>query len=143
MKEDIEIINKPSSIYEGRTYLNAEAVIRKTCSYGVVEINPPLKIDIWIDLNEEVGNYTYDFGMFDKRPLKEKGESGLPNFLYDKDPIKMVVNNVVFDLEHAFNHTDIDPNYTHLHWALRAELRNRVKAWDWFDENEEQLEFNL
>lgn len=141
MKEIIEIIRGESNEFNGKKYEDAKIIIRRTCSYGIVEINPPLQVDATVCLEEKTGFYVYDFGMSDKVSLEKES-----NFLYDEDPFKTIANAVVFDLEHAFNHTDIDPNYNHTHWALRAELWNRVKAWDWFEEDtpeQEQLEFDF
>lgn len=39
----------------------------------------------------------------------------------------IVLKTIIFDLFHAFYHPEIDPNYTHYHWALYGNLKDRVE----------------
>lgn len=93
----------------------------------------PLKLDISVSVNiktniSETANACFDFGLDYKIPLLKEN-----NFLYDYaglndglDPMKTVFAVIKFDLMHAFFHYDGDPNYTHLHWALRGMLKDRA-----------------
>ena len=93
-------------------------------------INPPLVVEYFRDDNDKDLIWVeYDFGMADKFCIDEK-RNCLLSFLGKnkkfslKEKIKI---NVVYDLQHAFEHCDFDPNYTHKHWALKGMLWNRVK----------------
>jgi hypothetical protein len=73
------------------------------------------------------------------------------NYLYNYDNanaesniLKTILNTIKYDLQHAFNHIDMDPNYSHIHWALRAELGNRVTSYDMYeDAMTHQTEFDF
>lgn len=129
------------SEYDGKTYVEAIFTIKELYGYGAVVFKEPLVVDATIEKGGEVADYSYDFGMSDQVSVK-KTPGG---FLYDPDPVKTVFNAIEFDLQHAFNHIDMDPNFGHVHWALREVLKDRVIAYDWWEEEEvpQQMEFNF
>jgi hypothetical protein len=62
----------------------------------------------------------------------------------ESDALKTILNTIKYDLQHAFNHIDMDPNYSHTHWALRAELRDRTTSYDMYEDPvETQSEFDF
>lgn len=91
-----------------------------------IEFNPPLEVRGYID-NDEILSFHYDFGMRDEINRKRMGVYG------DNNPetpwTEKIKNTVRFDLEHAFFHTSIDPNYVSIHYALFGCLclRGRTK----------------
>lgn len=130
------------SEYDGKTYTEAIFTIKELYGYGVVIIKgEPLEVHATIEKGGDEAHYYYDFGMEDKVSIK-KVDGG---FLYDPDPVLTVFNAIKFDLQHAFNHIDMDPNFNHTHWALRSVLADRVIAYDWWEEEEipQQMEFDL
>jgi hypothetical protein len=130
------------SEYDGKTYTEAIFSIRELYGYGAVIFKgEPLEVTATIEKNSDTAYYYYDFGMEDRVSVT-KTPGG---FLYDPDPVQTVLNAVKFDLQHAFNHIDMDPNFGHVHWALRAILKDRVIAYDWWEEEEvpQQTEFNF
>jgi len=151
MNEIVEISRSEHvNEYDDKTYIEANVTIKRLCGYGIVEFNPPLKVEIVVlKEGEDTAYVLYDFGMSDTVPIvKEK--NCLYNYSGDNegaDPILTALSTIKYDLEHAFNHVDIDPNYNHTHWALRAELRDRVTVYDWWEVEdllkETQLEFDF
>jgi len=103
----------------------------------------PLKIEVFLGDEEDPSALAvYDFGMEDRIAVtKDK------NCLYDYaggnaecDPIKTVFSSIKFDLMHAFFHYQGDPNYSHLHWALYGNLKERVTADDSFIFDDQEYE---
>lgn len=73
------------------------------------------------------GEYTihfeYDFGMSDKFTFSENTVwLGIKPQLTDEEIVRLVVE---FDLAHAFDHPQDDPNYNHTHWSLYGNLKDR------------------
>lgn len=139
-KDKVEVTSEEVSDDLG-TYTHFEITIKELYGYGVVLFDTPLIVRGAIKKGGDVAHYHYDFGMEDKLPLKKEN-----NFLYNYsgennecDPVKTVISSVKYDLMHAFNHTDLDPNFGHRHWALRECLRDRVTSFDWYEE--EDLKF--
>ena len=71
-----------------------------------------------------------DYGMdicFDRFDnfLVEEGDT-------DED---IIIKVLTFDLFHAFCHPCEDPNYSHYHWALYGNLKDRVDVYDQKDYN--------
>jgi hypothetical protein len=98
---------------------------------------PPLKIEwgAWKSNDgDDCGNIRvfvdYDFGLTDKfSPYKSIGKGWCYNDITKDTPLPEIVKAFVqYDLFHAFCHTPIDPNYSHLHWALYGNLKDRVKV---------------
>ena len=120
------------SEYDGKTYIDFKFVIKELYGYGVLLFNPPLIVNGSIEVDGEIAYYDYDFGMSDKVCVNRQD-----NYLYNYDNanaesniLKIILNTIKYDLHHAFNHIDMDPNFTHTHWALRAELRDRTTSYD-------------
>jgi len=134
------------SEYDAKTYTDFEFVIRELYGYGVLLFNPPLIVDGYMEVDGEIAYYDYDFGMSDKVCVNRQD-----NFYYssdnpdsESDAIKTILNTIKYDLQHAFNHIDMDPNYSHTHWALRAELRDRTTSYDMYEDPvEKQTEFDF
>jgi len=103
-----------------------------------LEFNPPLEVgwsaynDNRNDLNMLMVYVDYDFGMTDKfRPYSSMFHGWHYNGTTNDTPLDEVVKSFVqYDLFHAFCHTPLDPNYSHLHWALSGWLKDRVKIVD-------------
>lgn len=135
--DKVEISTKQNiSEYDAKTYTDFEFVIREVYGYGILIFNPPLVVDGCMEVDGEIAYYTYDFGMSDKVCVNRQD-----NFLYNYDNanaeanvLKTILNTIKYDLHHAFNHIDMDPNFTHTHWALRAELRDRTTSYDMCDD---------
>lgn len=91
-----------------------------------VTFNPPVLVG-WckkIGIDPYWIEYWYDFGMIDMVNVPEDARSlGLVEDSTDEEIIKAWVT---FDLEHAFCHIKEDPNYSHTHWALYGNLKNRA-----------------
>lgn len=94
-------------------------------------INPPLVVEYFHDDNDKNLIWIeYDFGMVDKFYIDEKRNClinkhfGVTNKSSIKERVKV---NIIYDLQHAFEHCDMDPNYEHRHWALKGNLYDRVK----------------
>ena len=124
---------------------DATIIINQLFGYGYVRFKSPLKIGVSIYEKDQIGHYYYDFGMEDKVSVDQRRNFfGKPT----DDPFQIVLNTIKFDIEHALFHTDIDPNFSHTHWALRAILADRIaESMEWWDVdeavNEEQLEFDF
>jgi hypothetical protein len=124
------------SEYDAKTYIDFKFVIKELYGYGVLLFNPPLIVNGSIEVDGEIAYYTYDFGMSDKVCVNRQD-----NCLYNYDNanaesniLKTTLNTIKYDLQHAFNHVDMDPNYSHTHWALRAELRDRTTSYDMYED---------
>lgn len=150
-KIDIVTENKVSE-YDNKEYLEFEITISELHGYGAAFFNPPLIVRGCIQKGKGVAHFHYDFGMDCKVPITKKS-----NCLYDYngdnpecDPIKTVFSSVKYDLLHAFNHYDGDPNFGHRHWALRECLKDRTVSFDWYEDVKEykdslsaQMEFDF
>ena len=96
---------------------------------------PPLKIEWTAYRNEHpLGPTTtvyvdYDFGLTDKfKPYASITGGWHYNDITINTPLPEIVKAFVqYDLFHAFCHTSMDPNYSHLHWAIYGNLKDRVK----------------
>ncbi len=151
MNDDVKITKKEEMFYD-KPYTSFEIVIKELHGYGAAFFNPPLVVRGCIDKDGDTAEFHYDFGMEDKVALNKERY-----FLYNYtgnneecDPVKTVFASVKYDLLHAFNHYDGDPNYAHRHWALRECLRDRVIAFDWYEDVKEykaslnaQMEFDF
>jgi hypothetical protein len=144
MKPDIYTVEQEKS---WPTYWNIK--IKQLSGYGVLEcVSDPISIDVFIDPENKIAHCSYDFGMTVKIPI-EKEKNYHYNYTGDNpesDPFKTAFSSIKFDLMHAFNHYNGDPNYTEVHWALFGNLKDRVKAY--FPEDEvptrnPQTEFNF
>jgi hypothetical protein len=91
-----------------------------------ISFNPPLRVEYFVDDNKDV-LVVYDFGMTDTFSIKPDKNIHIGK---TTDPAFGIEKTVEFDLFHAFMHTSDDPNYTHLHWALFAFLKDRVTCCD-------------
>lgn len=90
-----------------------------------IVFDPPLCIKVFSGCEDE-DDYVlveYDFGMSVHFPICKKN-----NFCMSEGDLleDIVRKTAVFDLFHAFFHTDIDPNYMPYHWALYGNLKERV-----------------
>ena len=75
-----------------------------------------------IDHRDDTHVYlTLDFGM-------PTCVTTVDNFLAENGDSEedIILKTLQFDLVHAFCHPVEDPNYTHYHWALYGNLKNRV-----------------
>lgn len=71
--------------------------------------------------------FNWDFGMDGVVSLNSfniKNVKGLKN---------KIISDIIFDIGHAFFHYSGDPNYTPYHWALRAWLKDRVEAKEYYE----------
>ena len=113
-----------------------------------LQFDPPLKIT-WSCYREtkpmEDGEWSmkrtivfvdYDFGMPDKFCPYDSIRNGWGyNGISLETPMEEIVKSFIkFDLFHAFCHYPLDPNYSHLHWALFGNLKEQTKVID-NDEN--------
>lgn len=105
--------------------------------------DPPLMIDfsIWpkLDVNGNE-NYeqnismlafaTFDFGMEIESSVSPENNSltkvGYEGLTPESSTHDILFKSLLFDLIHAFFHYPKDPNYTHYHWALYGNLKERV-----------------
>lgn len=97
-----------------------------------LEFNLPLIVEWMAFIKDNVVTVyvDYDFGMTDKfRPYESIKGGWCYNDINEKTPLDEIVKSFVqYDLFHAFCHTPLDPNYSHLHWALYGNLKDRVKV---------------
>ncbi len=80
--------------------------------------------------DEEMVFVDYDFGLTDMFNPMASVKIGWGYDGVNKDtPLEDIIKAFVkFDLFHAFFHVPEDPNYSHLHWALKGWLNNRVEV---------------
>ena len=116
----------------------ATITITELWSIGHIIFKKPLNVDVFVDRKNDAGEYealaAYDFGMDQLIPVVP-GSNCLHNYAGPNPyytPIKTVFATIKFDLMHAFFHYNGDPNYTHTHWALYGNLKDRVDADDSF-----------
>ncbi len=113
----------------------ATITITELWGIGHIIFKNPLKVDVFFG-NPDDGKAlaVYDFGMDDEIPLA-KERNWLYNYAGENDlidPIRTVFSTIKFDLMHAFFHYQGDPNYSHTHWALYGNLKDRAEADDEF-----------
>lgn len=95
----------------------------------------PIKVrwQIWKDPAREDMRYahiTFDFGMSYEcsveleRNFLLRGFNGISDNASFEEKVKATV---LFDVMHALDHCDIDPNYTHFHWAIKGWLSDRLE----------------
>lgn len=103
----------------------------KYCGDEIV-FDPPINITCYYPYDDGEGIYgvvEYDFGMEVYISLEPKknfliwGYRGLSEKSSHLDILRLTAQ---FDLEHAFFHPEEDPNYSHLHWALKGWLKDRA-----------------
>jgi hypothetical protein len=82
----------------------------------------------------KVAHITFDFGMGTEIHLLPQNNFILTHAEAEglSDEEKMAFD-VIFDLFHAFHHTNVDPNYSHYHWALYGNLKDRIEIGDDYD----------
>lgn len=116
-----------SIIMENEKVIHGKITIKKIKYNGEIITFLPgkhLKVSYWKYPDDDVIAVEYDFGMLiEEDAIRKDGFLGLD----EKSSIRDIVSKTVkFDLEHAFLHPQIDPNYTTLHWALYGWLKDRV-----------------
>ena len=92
---------------------------------GVVKFKEPVVVGWFGRYSDDVGSwveYEYDFGMTCKFSFETSFFLGIKPEMSDEEVIRRLVE---FDLAHAFDHPQEDPNYNYLHWALYGNLKNR------------------
>jgi hypothetical protein len=102
-----------------------------------------LKVEYSKYQGEDFVNITYDFGMDTKDSMNDKKNWLMHGYRdLDKKPTmkEFVERMVTFDVEHAFLHPDIDPNYGPKHWAIRGYLKDRVTIEDDPDDQVDKLD---
>lgn len=92
-----------------------------------VQFKEPVVVEYWPRQKEDglwTIHYDYDFGMADKFVFSE--DVSWNNISSHDTDEEIIRKTVEFDLAHAFDHPCEDPNYTHTHWALYGNLKNRL-----------------
>jgi len=100
------------------------------CGWEFFTCKEPVKIKwtIWPDKNDptnEIAWIDFDFGMTYRVSIIPEHNFLLHNYNGDQGLAtyeERVRTTVLFDVMHAFTHYDQDPNYGHLHWAIRGWL---------------------
>lgn len=100
----------------------------------MLKFNPELKIDYYIyqRVNQKgtrrVAIVCFDFGMENSYAMDVERNWLLQGYLnVNKEDLEDCVRvNCIFDLFHAFTHYQQDPNYSHVHWALYGNLKDRT-----------------
>ena len=128
-----------------KKFAYAIITIEELWGIGHLVFKEPMEIKVFFGdtPNEEV-LAVFNFGMEYRIPTaKEK------NFLYNyaeknenAEPIKTVFSTIKFDLMHAFFHYSGDPNYSHTHWALYGNLKDKIDADDSFITEDIEFEEN-
>jgi hypothetical protein len=104
-----------------------------------------LVVEGTIEKNASEARFWYDFGMEDRVSIKRENNM-LHNYSGDNpecDPIKTVISTVKYDLQHAFNHYQGDPNYGKTHWSLYGNLKDRTVSYDWWEVEEVPVQLEL
>ena len=136
-------VNRPKPKFEGKFIFEA---IKEGAS--TITFKPPLVVSytIWEKKNAEgkdsypedvpmmaYGDFDFGMGMMTPVDLEHNwlvhGYNGLTK---DSSPEDVLMQSLIYDLFHAFTHCEMDPNYTHYHWALYGWLKERavVKEYD-------------
>jgi hypothetical protein len=91
----------------------------------------PLLVEYFVDVEDGKKNatVTFDFGMEQTIPLDSDRNMILKDN-EDKSDGEKVAIDISFDLFHAFFHCSEDPNYSHYHWALYGNLKDRLKCYE-------------
>jgi hypothetical protein len=101
-----------------------------------LRFDPPLRVDwsVYCDKSHPAGDVTtayitFDFGLeYQINPISTKNSGwGYHGINEDSSIEEVTVSVIRYDLFHAFCHYQGDPNYTHLHWALYGNLKDRCK----------------
>lgn len=97
-----------------------------------LKFNPHLRVDwsVWREKDEQIAYVTYDFGLDFKINLDAQRKSWWGYGCLNKESTNAEIVDAIirFDLFHAFFHYQGDPNYSHLHWALYGNLKDRCEA---------------
>jgi hypothetical protein len=85
--------------------------------------NKELKIEYAKYEGEDYISVEYDFGMIIHESIKRTGFLDLN----EKSTVEEIARRTVkYDVEHAFCHEQMDPNYVEIHWAIKGWLKDRV-----------------
>ena len=95
----------------------------------------PIKVQwqIWKDPDKNDMRYahiTFDFGMSYECSMEMENNfllKGYDGINENASLEKRVQATVLFDVMHAMNHCNFDPNYTPFHWAIRGWLKDRLE----------------
>ena len=98
-------------------------------------VKEPIKVQwqVWKDTEENDTRYAhiiFDFGMSYKISVETNRNflltklNGIDENSSFEEKIKTIV---MFDVMHALTHCDMDPNYTHFHWAIKGWLWDRLE----------------
>ena len=116
---------KDTILHEGEVIL--PSVLTES---GTEELHcdPPVRFRYAVyDSNHYNAIIEFDFGLqfnininprltFNSRFIKES----------EKQPEQLITTHVLFELFHSFCHPEFDPNYSHLNWAIKGWLKDRV-----------------
>ena len=104
---------------------------QESSDHQYISIFEPIKIEWSYYEDSQTAHVTYDFGM--EYPISMNPEKNClispsdHSYVHSDSTIENKIKAVVkFDLFHAFFHYQGDPNYSHLHWALYGNLKNRL-----------------
>jgi hypothetical protein len=119
---------------DGKNYYFRRIILPKRIeeSDRWIEFNKPLSftchhIDETTTENpRKIAYIEFDFGMQTQINLLVQNNFILKNMSKDLTDEELMARDVIFDLFHAFHHTNVDPNYYHYHWALYGNLKDRV-----------------
>jgi hypothetical protein len=81
----------------------------------------PVFVDFDVDEKKRRIYFTWDFGMTEDFSL----DMIFLGIYRIDDPTKKVIRLCEYDLNHAFEHLQEDPNYRAYHWALYGNLKDR------------------
>ena len=95
----------------------------------------PIKVQwqIWKDPDKNDMRYahiTFDFGMSYECSMEVERNfllNGFNGVSKDSSFEEKVRATVLFDVMHALDHCDMDPNYTPFHWAIKGWLWDRLE----------------
>jgi len=109
-----EVNNIPANKYHGgyQEYVLEIGRVDSHMFGDYVEFNPPLVINGY--KYDDTVFFEYDFGMRNNIEAADRG----PYFTASDPWTEKIKETVRFDLEHAFFHTSLDPNYTAIHYAI-------------------------
>lgn len=113
---------------------DGEIIIDKIVEMDTILFDPPVKCKyIVFEENRFEAIIEFEFGL----QMNHRVDPRL-NFNHGHEPTsspptveEMIRSRVVYDLAHAFLHTTFDPNYLHLHWALKAWLKDQSTIVHW------------
>ena len=123
----------PRPLEEGRRTL-----LQISEGWAYLVFDPPLRVEwsIWKEKDASIAYVDYDFGLEFKINLDAQRKSawGYNGVNKESTNEEIVTSIIRFDLFHAFTHYQGDPNYSHLHWALYGNLKDRCKVIEHFAE---------